>query len=71
MQNSNIPKIAIISDFSKTLTSKDNPTTWSVFTKSGLLGEKYTKERDQYYNEYHQFELQWDVEKTNNGGASI
>lgn len=64
MQNSNMPKIAIISDFSKTLTSKDNPTTWSVFAKSGLLGEKYTKERDQYYNEYHQFELQWDVEKT-------
>lgn len=57
-------KVVIISDFSKTLTSKDNPTTWSVFAKSWLLWDDYTNERNRYFDEYHQFELQWNVEKT-------
>jgi hypothetical protein len=41
----------IISDFSKTFTRADMPTTWSVFAKSGLLGEDYIRERDKLYEE--------------------
>lgn len=57
-------KIAIISDFSKTITSFDNPTSWSVFAKSGLLWKEYTKERDENHKKYHHFELEWNKEKT-------
>ncbi len=57
-------KIAIVSDFSKTLTSYTNPTTWSVFAKSGLLWEKYTKKRQDLYNIYREYEEKWNVEKT-------
>ena len=57
-------KIAIVSDFSKTLTSADNPTTWSVFAKSGLLWEDYIKERDKFFDIYYKYELASDVEKT-------
>lgn len=60
MQN----KIAIISDFSKTLTSWTNPTTWSVFAKSWLLWKDYTRERNEFYGQYHDFELHKNVEKT-------
>lgn len=56
--------IAIVSDFSKTLTSKTNPTTWSVFAKSGLLWEEYTKKRNDFYNKYYNFEENWNIEKT-------
>lgn len=59
-----LDKTIIITDFSKTLTSHENPTTWWVFAKSWLLGEEYTKERNKYYEEYHNFELQWNVQKT-------
>lgn len=59
-----IGKIAIISDFSKTLTSWNNPTTWSVFAKSGLLGEDYARKRNEFYNQFHDFELNKNVEKT-------
>ena len=55
---------AIISDFSKTITSSNNPTTWSVFAKSWLLGEDYTQERNEYFELYHDYELQWNIEKT-------
>ena len=57
-------KIAIVSDFSKTLTDSSNPTTWSVFAKSWLLWEEYTKERDIFFDIYHKFELEWNIEKT-------
>ncbi len=57
-------KISIISDFSKTLTDSSNPTTWSVFAKSWLLWEEYIKERNHFYDIYHKYELEWDVEKT-------
>lgn len=57
-------KTVLISDFSKTLTSSDNPTTWSVFAKSGLLGKEYTDKRDKYFEEYREFEKEWNIDKT-------
>lgn len=57
-------RTAIISDFSKTLTSGTNPTTWSVFAKSGLLGSDYTRERNAFFDQYHDYELAWNVDKT-------
>ncbi len=53
----NNSRTAIISDFSKTLTSGTNPTTWSVFAKSGLLGTDYTRERNDFFDQYHDYEL--------------
>ena len=73
MQESYIPavellkrsdKTVIITDFSKTLTFHENPTTWSVFAKSWLLGNEYTSERNKYYEEYHNYELEGNINKT-------
>jgi len=57
-------KIAFISDFSKTLTASGNPTTWSVFAKSGLLWEWYTEKRNELFHKFHKYELAWDIEQT-------
>lgn len=54
----------IISDFSKTFTSADMPTTWSVFAKSNILGEEYISERNSLYNEFSHFEQEGNIEKT-------
>lgn len=54
----------ILSDFSKTWTRSDMPTTWSVFARSGLLGDDYTADRNRLYAEYHHFEEAGNVEMT-------
>ena len=54
----------VISDFSKTFTAPDMPTTWSVFAKSWILGESYSKDRDALYDEYFHFEQEGNIEKT-------
>lgn len=54
----------LISDFSKTFTTADMPTTWSVFAKSGTLGEAYIRDRDTLFEEYFPHEQSWDVAKT-------
>lgn len=54
----------IISDFSKTFTSADMPTTWSVFAKSWILWDAYLADRDQLYTEYAHFEKEGNLEKT-------
>ncbi len=54
----------IVSDFSKTFTKSSMPTTWSVFAKSGILWEGYIHERDQLFEQYHSYELAWDVTET-------
>lgn len=54
----------IISDFSKTFTRADMPTTWSVFAKSGLLGEAYTDDRNLLYEANIGFEQVGDIVKT-------
>jgi len=57
-------KIALISDFAKTLTASTNPTTWSVFAKSGLLGQQYIEDRDKLFQEYHKYEVAENIELT-------
>jgi len=57
-------KIAILSDFSKTLTAWTNPTTWSVFAKSWLLWEWYISDRNKYFDENYHFEVAWNKEWT-------
>jgi len=59
-----LDKTIIVTDFSKTLTSSLNSTTWSIFAKSWFLWEKYTIERNNYYNLFHNYEIKWDIEKT-------
>lgn len=54
----------IISDFSKTITDSSCPTTWSVFAKSGLLGEAYTQERNELYDKYSEYEKSGNCDKT-------
>ena len=54
----------IISDFSKTFTAPDMPTTWSVFAKSWILWETYSNDRDALYDEYVHFEQEGNIEKT-------
>ena len=54
----------IISDFSKTFTSADTPTTWSVFAKSGILGEDYIRDRDALYEMHYPREVAGDIENT-------
>lgn len=54
----------IISDFSKTFTRADMPTTWSVFAKSGLLGEAYTADRNRLFEENHHFEQEGNIAMT-------
>jgi 2-hydroxy-3-keto-5-methylthiopentenyl-1-phosphate phosphatase len=54
----------IISDFSKTFTSADTPTTWSVFAKSGILGEDYIRDRDALYEMHYPREVAGDAENT-------
>ena len=54
----------IISDFSKTFTAPDMPTTWSVFAKSWILWETYSNDRDALYDEYFHFEQEGNIEKT-------
>jgi phosphoserine phosphatase len=54
----------ILSDFSKTFTRPDMPTTWSVFAKSGLLGEAYIADRDTLYAANIGYETSWNIEMT-------
>lgn len=54
----------IISDFSKTFTTADMPTTWSVFVKNGLLGEQYIMDRNKLYDDNIQFEKEGNIEMT-------
>ncbi len=54
----------IISDFSKTFTTSDMPTTWSIFAKSGLLGDEYISERNNLYDANVHFEKEGNVEMT-------
>lgn len=56
--------ILIISDCSKTLSASSNPTTWSIFAKSGLLGSQYNKQRNELFDIFHSFESAKDIEKT-------
>jgi len=56
----------IIVDFAKTITSSKNPTTWSVFAKSGILWNEYINERNDLFNQYINFELDWNIEETKN-----
>lgn len=55
----------IISDFSKTFTSADMPSTWSSFAKSGILWDDYKKDRDTLFGGYFHFEQEGNIEKTN------
>lgn len=57
-------KTLILSDFSKTITSGNNPTTWSVFAKSWLLWEQYILDRDEFYRQNYHYEVEWNVGKT-------
>lgn len=54
----------LISDFSKTFTTADMSTTWSVFTKSGTLGQAYIDERNTLFDTYAHFEREGNIEKT-------
>lgn len=54
----------IISDFSKTFTRSDMPTTWSVLVKSGLLGEAYLADRDALYTANIEYEKSGNIEMT-------
>ena len=54
----------IISDFSKTFTTSDMPTTWSIFAKSGLLGEEYISDRNNLYDANIHFEKEGNIEMT-------
>lgn len=57
-------KTVIVTDFSKTLTSSTNPTTWSIFAKLWFLWTRYTNKRKIFYEKYHDYELKWNIEKT-------
>ena len=57
-------KTLVISDFSKTFTTDDMPTIYSVFAKSGLLGPEYTAARDALYAERHHYELEGNKQET-------
>lgn len=57
-------KTLFLADFSKTLTNSSNPTTWSVFAKSWLLGNEYVADRNNFYDEFHKYELEWNTTKT-------
>lgn len=54
----------IISDFSKTFTNADMPTSWSVIAKSGLLGDAYIFEREALYLENIHYEKEGNIEMT-------
>jgi 2-hydroxy-3-keto-5-methylthiopentenyl-1-phosphate phosphatase len=54
----------IISDFSKTFTTADMPTTWSVFAKSGTLGDAYIHDRNALYEMHYPREIAGDVANT-------
>lgn len=54
----------IISDFSKTFTTADMPTTWSVFAKSGILGDAYIHDRNALFDVYYPREQSGDVRAT-------
>lgn len=59
-------KTLILSDFSKTFTTSTMPTTWSVFVKTGMLGEEYVAERNRLYETNIVYEHAGEVEKTQN-----
>ncbi len=54
----------IISDFSKTFTRADMPTIWSVFVKSGVLGQAYIDDRNALFDQYFHFEQEGNITKT-------
>jgi 2-hydroxy-3-keto-5-methylthiopentenyl-1-phosphate phosphatase len=54
----------IIADFSKTFTTADMPTTWSVFAKSGILDDTYIKNRNDLYEKYFPKEQLHDITST-------
>lgn len=54
----------LISDFSKTFTRADMPTTWSIFVKSGTLGQDYIDDRNALFDQYSHFEQEGNVAKT-------
>lgn len=40
------------------------PTTWSVFAKSGTLGQDYIDDKNQLFDQYSHFEQEGNIEKT-------
>ena len=47
----------VVADFDKTISTQASNTTFSLFAKSGIYGENYTKERDALYQHYRPLEI--------------
>ncbi|MCK9273245.1 haloacid dehalogenase-like hydrolase [Candidatus Gracilibacteria bacterium] len=52
-----LDKLQIVSDFDSTITQDNGHTSWSLFSKSGLMPDEYIKERDDYFKYYYPFEI--------------
>ena len=55
----------IISDFSKTFTNYNIPSTWSSFARSGSLGDNYIRDRDALFDANFHYEQSGDMFHTN------
>ncbi len=50
-------RLQIVSDFDGTITADNWHTSWSLFSKSGLMPAEYIRQRDMYFAQYHPHEI--------------
>lgn len=55
--NFRLANLQIVADFDSTITQDNGHTSWSLFSKSGLMPEEYCKERDSYFDFYYPYEI--------------
>ncbi|MDD2515600.1 MAG: hypothetical protein PHF26_00070 [Candidatus Gracilibacteria bacterium] len=56
-KKTDLSSLFIITDFNKTLTKDQGNTSWSIFPKSGILGEDYVKDRNALFAQYNTLEI--------------
>ncbi len=55
--NFRLENLQIVADFDSTITQDNGHTSWSLFSKSGLMSGEYCKERDSYFDFYYPYEI--------------
>lgn len=53
---------AVIADFHRTFSPTDEPTTWSICSRSGLCDSQYVAQRNALYETYHAYEIDTTME---------
>lgn len=55
--------IHIVADYDKTLTDGLSHSSWSLFSRSGIMPEEYVNKRNEYYNYYRPIEIDYSLKE--------